>query len=59
MKLTFSQIVFLLVMALAAVLELGVINYQADVITQQKALIKLQMQDSTDLAACRIAAARK
>lgn len=35
-----------------------VITVQGKTIAEQKALIKLQMQDSRDLAACRIAAAR-
>lgn len=56
---TFRGMVALLLMALLfACMEVGIV-YQDNVIQEQRKLIKLQMQDSTDLAACRIAAARK
>lgn len=55
----FRGMVALLLLAILFVCMEVVVCYQDDIIHEQRALIKLQMQDSADLAACRVAAAQK
>lgn len=55
---TFRGMIALLLMAIGFVFMEAAVCYQDNVIQEQRKLIKLQEQDSRDLAACRIAAAR-